>query len=334
MKKPFFEASLYSIRNRSGFGADITDLGGAVVSLLVPDRGGRLIDVALGWRDPAEYLNNPGCLGELVGRVANRIGGAKFTLDGVEYRLRPNENGNLLHGGMVWFRRFWRAELVDAATLRLHLTSPDGEYGFPGRVEVTVTYRVTDDNCFEIDYLAEPDRPTLINLTNHTYFNLNGEATADTADHQVISRARRITAVDSDLIPTGEVRSTAGTPYDLSCWRSFSELRNALPRGYDCNVVVGDEDETFKPDVITVRSPRTGIVLSVSTTAPGVQFYMGGMMIDPPQGKAGAYGPYAGFCLETQHWPDAPHHAGFPSIRFTPEHPYRQRSVYRFGIEQ
>lgn len=330
------EAALYSLRNGSGFGADVTDCGGALVSLFAPDRSGRMVDVLLGYRDPALYLSNPCYFGALIGRYANRIAGGRFSLDGKEYVLECNDSAgpNTLHGGLCYGRRMWQARVVGDTTLELNLTSPDGDAGFPGRVEVTVVYHVTEANALELSYRAVSDAVTVVSMTNHAYFNLNGESAGNCDGHFVRIAADRRTEVDAFLAPTGRNPEVAGTVYDLRSGCSFEEIHRRLPRCFDDNFVLGDRAGEFRRDIAAVRAESTGIEMRVSTDAPGVQFYMGYFLDGSAMGKSGfGYPQYSAFCLETQLWPDAVHHPEFPSARLAPGEVYTQRTVYAFSAE-
>ena len=327
-------AKLFQLRNPSGFGADITDFGGAIVRLFTPDRNGNLVDVVLGFADPEEYVANDPFFGALIGRVANRIAGGRFSLDGREYRLALNDsNGkNTLHGGDCYGRRLWKGTLQGENSLKLELTSPDGDAGFPGEVKVEVLYTVTDANELVIEYRAVTDRTTVFSMTNHTYFNLNGEAAGECGDHSIRIDAARRTEVDEFLAPTGRNPEVAGTVYDLRSGRTFEEIHRELPRCFDDNFVLAERDGEFKQGVAFAASARTGITLEVSTTAPGVQFYMGYFLDGSCVGKSGIrYPQFGAFCLETQLWPDAVHHPDFPSARLEPGQVYGQKTVYKFG---
>lgn len=331
------EVRLYSLRNRSGFGADITDWGGAIVRLLTPDRDGKLTDVVLGFSEPSEYIENGPFFGALIGRVANRIAGGKFELDGRHYQLECNDTDrpNTLHGGQSYGRRQWQAVIVDDATLTLELVSPDGDAGFPGEVRVKVTYHVGEDNSLSIDYRAETDKVTVVSMTNHAYFNLNGEGSGSCAGHTIRIAADRHTEVNALLQPTGRNPEVKGTVYDLRQPVSFEEIHRQLPNCFDDNFVLADRDGEFKENVATAVSKHTGITMNVSTTAPGIQFYMGFFLDGTIRGKSGIHYPQFGaFCLETQAWPDAVNHPDFPSIRLEPGQLYRQTTVYRFGVER
>ena len=328
-------ARLYSLRNSSGFGADITDFGGAIVRLLTPDRNGKLVDVVLGFAEPADYIENGPFFGALIGRVANRISNGRFTLGGKTYQLELNDsNGkNTLHGGRCYGRRLWEAEVVDDYTLKLTLNSPDGDAGFPGNVKVEVVYHITEDNALSIAYSGTSDAPTVLSLTNHSYFNLNGEGAGECGDHSIMIQAGRRTEVDEFLAPTGRNPEVAGTFYDLRAGKSFAKIHEENPNCFDDNFVLSNEAESFKENAAVAWSDRTGIELACSTTAPGVQFYMGFFLDGTLRGKTeSSYPQFSAFCLETQLWPDAVNHPEFPSARLNPGGEYKQYTVYKFGV--
>ena len=328
-------ARLYSLRNSSGFGADITDFGGAIVRLLTPDRNGKLVDVVLGFAEPADYIENGPFFGALIGRVANRISNGRFTLGGKTYQLELNDsNGkNTLHGGRCYGRRLWEAEVVDDYTLKLTLNSPDGDAGFPRNVKVEVVYHITEDNALSIAYSGTSDAPTVLSLTNHSYFNLNGEGAGECGDHSIMIQAGRRTEVDEFLAPTGRNPEVAGTFYDLRAGKSFAKIHEENPNCFDDNFVLSDEAESFKENAAVAWSDRTGIELACSTTAPGVQFYMGFFLDGTLRGKTeSSYPQFSAFCLETQLWPDAVNHPEFPSARLNPGGEYKQYTVYKFGV--
>ena len=333
------QAKLYTITNANGFTVTITDMGGAIVSILAPDRNGKLVDVNLGYHTPSDYEANPCFFGALIGRVANRISGGKFSLKGKEYQLECNDNGrpNSLHGVKSYARRMWNASVVDDSTLQLTLTSPDGDAGFPGKVDITVIYHIGNDNSIAIDYKASCDAPTVIALTNHAYFNLDGEGTCDCSSHKVKSTAYAHTEVDNLLAPTGRTLPVADSPYDLTSGRSFKDIYNdsALPIAFDDNFIIADKAGVFQKDVFNVVSETTGISIAVDTDQPGVQFYMGYWLDGSVTGKSGKpYSRLGAFCLETQLWPDAVNHPEFPSAELNPGEIYSHRTVYRFGIEK
>ncbi len=311
--------------------------GAVLQQLLVPDRHGRATDVLLGLDTLEAYLHQDKFLGALVGRFANRIGGASFDLDGISYPLAANDGANHLHGGPGGFHsRVWTVEEAGDSRLVLSLHSPDGEEGYPGAMEVQVTYALSG-GALHLSCLARCDRPTLCNLTSHAYFNLSGHDSGPVTDQEIRLFADAYTPTDAASIPTGEIASVAGTPMDLRESRAmgahidddFPQLRMA--GGYDHNWVIRGRPGTLRP-AARACSHATGIVLEELTTLPGVQFYTGNYLDGCPAGKGGA--PYArrwGFCLETQTFPDAPHHPEFPSCVLRPGEEYRTETVYRFS---
>lgn len=333
---------LYTLINRHGVEARITNYGGIVVNLRVPDRDGHLADVVLGFDRLEPYLARHPYFGALVGRVANRLGGATFTLDGVEYHVTKTHGEDHLHGGINGFdRQVWAAhasETADGARLELAYHSPDGEEGYPGNLDINVTYTLTDDNALVIDYRATPDADTLVNLTNHSYFNLAGAGEGDILGHVLTLHADAFTPTNAQQIPTGEVRPVDGTPFDFRQPTAIGARINAddeqlrLGSGYDHNWVL--PGRTTTPALAAeVYEPTSGRVLAVWTTEPGVQFYAGNKLGSDGEiiGKGGkVYGPHAGLCLETQVWPDAIHHANFPSPIVRAGGTYHQTTVFKF----
>lgn len=334
------QAKLYTMSNASGFTVSITDMGGSIVSILTPDRNGKLIDVNLGYEKPETYEQNPNFFGALIGRVANRIAGGRFSLNGKAFQLELNDGKgrpNSLHGVKSYGRRMWDAQVVNDTTLKLSLTSPDGDAGFPGEVKVEVIYTIGDDNSLSIAYKAVCDAPTVVSLTNHAYFNLNGESSLNCLDHEVRSISYAHTEVDANLAPTGKNLPTENSSYDLSEGRTFESIYNApaLPIAFDDNFVIADRAGVFRKDVFNVVSHKTGITLAVDTDQPGVQFYMGYWLDGTTMGKSGkAYPSFGAFCLETQLWPDAVNHPNFPSAALNPGEEYTHNTTYRFGIEK
>ena len=318
----------------------ILTYGGAIQALTVPDRNGKPVDVALGFDTLEDYQRQDKYLGALIGRYGNRIGGASFALDGQEYPLAANDGGvNHLHGGAAGFdKQVWTVEEQGEDSLTLSLYSPDGQEGYPGNLSVQVVYTLTDRGL-SIDYRAKCDRDTLCNLTNHAYFNLSGHSSGPVAGQFVQLLASRYTPTVPGSIPTGELAEVEGTPMDLRAGlpigqrvdEDFPQL--TMAGGYDHNWCVDGADGTLR---LAARawSPDTGIVLETWTTQPGVQFYSGNYLDGCPAGKGGA--PYArrwGFCLETQHYPDSPHHPNFPSTVLPAGEEYRQQTEYRFTVE-
>lgn len=303
----------------------ILALGGIIQSLGVPDRDGRSANVVLGFNDVASYLASRHYFGAIIGRYANRIAGGRLNLNGTTYQLSVNDGTSSLHGGSVGFdKALWDAT-AHGPSVTLRRTSPDGEMGYPASLDVEVTYALGEDNALRIDYSAvnkDDSLATVVNLTNHSYFNLAGEGTGDVYGHELQISASHFTPVDSNLIPTGEIARVAGTAMDFT----GSTPIGARPRGYDLNWVL-DRPSQFDHSLIraaTLTEPRSGRVLEVHTTEPGIQFYSGGLL-------EGKYRPGDGLCLETQHFPDSPNHANFPSTVLDPGHAYKSTTIYRFS---
>lgn len=303
----------------------ILTYGGALRGLTVPDREGQFVDVVLGLDTLEDYLAQDKYLGALIGRYANRIGGSRFSLEGIEYPLRANDGSNHLHGGPEGFdKQLWQIKSLTGSSLCLTLTSPDGQEGYPGELTAEVTYTL-QDRSLELLYTASSTRTTLCNLTNHAYFNLSGHRSGPISGQHFQLLASRYTPVDSSLIPTGALAPVEGTGMDLRALQPLGE------RTYDHNWAVSDWDGSLRP-AARAWSPDTGISLEVLTTLPGVQFYTGNFLDGCPRGKEGA--PYAkgwAFCLETQYFPDSPNHPAFPSAALAPGAVYESRTVYRFG---
>ena len=329
---------LYTIVNGRGFEARITNYGGIVVSLKVPDGDGRLDDVVLGYDTLPEYVDDLSYFGCIVGRYANRVAGGRFTLNGVEHTLTANERWNHLHGGIKGFSKVvWGSEALekdDSAGVRLTYLSHDGEEGYPGNLRAEVSYLLTEDDELRIEYTATTDRETVVNLSHHSYFNLAGGG--DVLDHKLTLLADRFTPVDGELIPTGETRSVEGTPMDFNTPTGIGERIEAdceqleLAGGYDHNWVLNREGPRLSP-AARVHHPGTRRTMEVSTTEPGVQFYSGNQLPTHIPGKRGRrYGPRHGLCLEAQHFPDSPNRPEFPSTVLRESETYRQTTVYRF----
>jgi aldose 1-epimerase len=330
----------FTIRNTHGVTVTVMAYGGIITSLECPDRTGAPADIVLGYDDLEGYLSNPPYFGAVVGRYANRIAGGRFVLGGTTYTLATNDDANHLHGGLRGFDKVvWSAEPftdLDSAGVVFGYTSPDGEEGYPGTLQTTVTYTLMADDAVVIDYHAVTDAPTHVNLTQHTYFNLAGEGSGSILDHELTIHADRYTAVDTALIPTGVVAEVADTPLDFTTPHSIGERIDAgheqirIGNGYDHNFVL-TTDGKGPTHAATVVDPTSGRTLDVLTTEPGVQFYTGNFL--EGIGKAGrAYAERAGFCLETQHYPDSPNQSAFPSTVLRPGEEYRSRTVWQFGI--
>ncbi|HEY4367665.1 MAG TPA: aldose epimerase family protein [Steroidobacteraceae bacterium] len=339
---------LFTLTNQSGASVQITNYGGIVTAIRVPDRNGKLDDVVLGYDSLAGYVKNPTYFGALIGRYANRIGKAQFTLDGKTYKLAANNDGNTLHGGLKGFdKAVWQAdpfEKLGATGVTLTYTSPDGEEGFPGTLTTHATYTFTDSNELSIQYTATTDRPTVLNLTNHSYFNLAGEGSGDVLDHLLTINAQRYTPVDATLIPLGKLADVANTPLDFRSSTAIGARIDAddpqlkLGVGYDHNFVVthqaGSSPGSDLALAARVEDPKTGRVLEVRTTEPGVQLYTANHLDGSVVGKAGhAYGKRNAFCLETQHYPDSPNQPSFPTTVLRPGEEFHSQTVYAFGVK-
>ena len=329
------------------FSMDVLSVGCAISRLDVPDRFGRMANVVLGHADLADYATGPReYFGVVVGRVGNRIADGRFVLDGRDHRLSVNVGSHHLHGGANGFdRRPWR--VVDqradgeSASLRLRLVSPDGDQGYPGELTATVTYTLSGDGELRFDYEATTDASTLVNLTQHSYFNLGGEGSGDVLGHELAIDADAHCAVDGTLIPTGELRPVDGTPFDFRRARSIGvalqgrDRQLELAGGFDHCMVLPHWAATHRTvrHACTLSDATSGRRLRVATDQPGVQFYSGNFLDGTARGPAGvAYSRHAGLCLETQHFPDAPHHAGFPSIVLRPGERYTATTVLRFDV--
>ena len=334
---------LYTMTNSRGMEVRAMNYGGIIVSLRVPDKKGVLADLVLGFDTLDAYLNNMPYFGAIIGRCANRIAKGKFALDGVEYRLARNNGMNSLHGGLKGFDKvLWYGEQFEnnhGIGVVFTYTSKDGEEGYPGNLKATVTYTLTDQSELQIEYEATPDKATPVNLTNHSYFNLAGEGNGDILKHELMLDADRFTLVDSTLIPTGELRSVARTPFDFTKPTAIGariDANNeqlAIAHGFDHNFVLNRKSSQLAL-AGRVHEPQTGRVQEVYTTEPGVQFYTGNFLDGTIIGKHGhAYNKHAGFCLETQHFPDAPNHPNFPSTILKPGQTYHSRTVYKFFTE-
>ena len=330
------ETGLYILRNSYGLEACITNYGGRIVSLLVPDRNRVLKDVVLGYGSIDEYLASNGNYGALIGRYGNRIKDASFTLDGVVYHLPKNNGENSLHGGPDGFHnQVWDAEKIDAQTLRLTYLSKDGEAGFPGNLNVTVTYKLRDDNALDIQYEATTDKPTVVNLTNHSYFNLSGNLGSQILEHYVHVNADSFIAVNESLIPV-EIVPVENTPLDLremvlASEGIYSEHEQiVIGNGFDHNWILNTKGSTSQ---IAAKAYHdgSGIVMDVYTSEPGIQLYSGNFMGRTDNGKHGVKYIHRGaLCFETQHYPDSPNNPSFPSTVLRPGEKYTSRCIYAF----
>jgi aldose 1-epimerase len=339
-------AELYILTNKSGMQADVTNYGATLVALRVPDRDGKLADVILGYDDVAGYEAGASYFGATVGRYANRIAHAKFSLDGNTYTLGKNDGENTLHGGIKGFnKRFWTAKDVSSAAgpaLQLAYVSKDGEEGFPGNLNITVTYSLrADRNELKIDYRATTDKDTVINVSNHAYYNLAGQGSGDILKHELKLYASRFTPVDQTLIPTGELPEVKGTPFDFAKSTAIGaridqdDQQLKYGKGYDHNWVLDDKAKGAPVPAAEAYDPQSGRVLQISTTEPGVQFYSGNFLDGTIHGKGGkVYGHRYAFCLETQHFPDSPNHPDFPSTVLKPGQHFHSVSIYRFSTRK
>ncbi|SKB84299.1 aldose 1-epimerase [Parapedobacter luteus] len=327
---------LYTLSNGTAVAA-ITNYGARVVSLHVPDKNGDLVDVVLGYKDLTAYRQpGEGFYGAVVGRYGNRIAKGQFELNGQQYQLELNDGPNTLHGGTNgFFAKVWEVKHVTDSSLELQYASPDGDAGYPGKLVSTVVYTLTADNGLDIAYRATTDKATVVNLTNHAYFNLSGEGDSTILDHLLTIRADSYTPVDETLIPTGELTPVTNTPFDfrqpaaIGARIDTADAQLVLGKGYDHNFVL--KKDAGLQLVATVESPKTGIVMDILTEEPGLQFYSGNFMDNVQNAKGGkTYGHRSAFCLETQHFPDSPNQPDFPSTVLEPKAEYQTRTIYRF----
>lgn len=332
--------NLYTLTNDAAMKVKISDFGGIITSILVPDRNGQIADVVLGFDDFDGYFQTNPYFGCLVGRFANRIAGGKFEIDGVSYTVALNDGVNHLHGGLEGFNRvIWDVESFSTSEkcgLKLSYVSRDGEEGYPGDMFVEVIYTLTNDNALQIDYHATSSKRTIVNLTNHAYFNLADEGSI--LEHELTLNANAFTAIDETLIPTGEIRSVKGTPFDfttpirMGAMIDQNDEQLIFAGGYDHNWVL-DSDDGKLALAATVTEPSSGRILETYTTQPGIQFYAGNFLDGTLVGKKGvAYAKRSGFCLETQHFPDSPNQPNFPSTTLTPGESLCQTTVYKFLV--
>lgn len=332
------EVFLYTLTNAKGLRARITNFGAILVSLEVPDRHGKLEDITLGFDTLEGYVGQKNYFGATVGRYANRIGGARFVLDGVEYKLAANNGPNSLHGGLKGFdKRVWKPVEVtaseDRAWTKLTYLSKDGEEGYPGNLNCTVTYTLTNEDELRINYEAETDKKTVLNLTNHTYWNLAGQGTGKILGHELLLNATRFTIVDKMLIPVGITASVIDTPLDFLASKTIGARLRQLGNGYDHNFVINGPLNAMK-FCARVHEPTTGRIMEIVTTEPGIQLYSGNFLNDSIIGKGGkVYGQHTGFCLETQHYPDSPNKPSFPSTVLEPGQKFTSMTVHKFSAK-
>jgi aldose 1-epimerase len=335
-------AEVFTLSNANGIEARVTNFGGIILSLTTPDRAGRMADIVLGFDSLAPYLAGTPYFGAIIGRYGNRIAWGSFAIDGDTFSLAKNNGPNHLHGGVRGFDKvLWDAEPFANETgqgLILRYTSPDGEEGYPGTLQATVTYTLTDENELIVDYVATTDKATPVNLTQHSYFNLSGAGSGDILGHELLIAASAYTPVDSTLIPTGEITPVEGTPFDFRTPTAIGaridaddpQIRNGP--GYDHNFVLDRTGEGLQL-AARVTDPGSGRTLEIRTMEPGLQFYSGNFLDGTITGKGGhGYGHRSGFCLETQHYPDSPNQPSFPSTILRPGEEYRTRTVFAFGV--
>jgi aldose 1-epimerase len=331
---------VFTLKNAKGMEVRVTNYGGVILSWTAPDRKGNYADVVLGFDTPQDYIakaDNP-YFGALIGRYGNRIAKAQFSIDGTVHRLAANNNGNALHGGIQGFsKRLWAARHT-GAQLTLDYTSADGEEGYPGELKVRAVYTLGGDNSLTIRYEATTNKPTVLNLTNHSYFNLAGTAAKDILGHELKLHASSYTPVDAGLIPTGEIRSVKGTPFDflkpiaIGARIDAKDEQIRLGGGYDHNFVLDKTRGGGAQLAAEVYEPITGRVLEVFTSKPGVQFYTGNFLDGGMVGKQGIkYTKRKAFCLETQHYPDSPNQPKFPTTLLKPGQTYRSTTIYKFS---
>ena len=330
----------FVLTNANGMKVKVITYGAIITEVHVPDKDGRMEDVVLGFDDLKGYLAGHPYLGAVCGRVANRIGNAKFTLDGKEYKLAANNGPHSLHGGKKGFDKvLWKAESFEGKNgvgVKLSYRSPDGEEGYPGNLSTTITYTLTNENELKIDYSATTDKATPVNLTNHSYFNLAGPKSGDILGHELMLVADKYTPPGETIVPTGEIKSVKDTPLDFTRTKAIGKDIGQLkgePGGYDHNFVLNSEGKSLALAART-RDPKSGRILEMFTTEPGVQLYTGNFLDGKLKGKGGVvYKKHQGFCLEAQHFPDSVNHPNFPSVILRPGQTYRQTTAYKFSAQ-
>lgn len=334
------QTNLYTLKNKSGMEVCITNFGGRIVSIMVPDKDGKMQDVVLGFDNIDDYIRIPSDFGASVGRYANRIAQGRFVLDNDTIQLPQNNFGHCLHGGpQGWQYQVYDANLIDNTTLELTRLSPDGDENFPGNVTAKVTFKLSDDNALDIKYSATTDKKTIINMTNHSYFNLSGDPSQPATDHILYVNADNYTPVDSTFMTTGEIIPVKDTPMDFITPKAigqditkydFVQLKNG--NGYDHNWVLNTNGDITKP-AARLTSPQSGITLEVYTNEPGIQVYTGNFLDGSIQGKKGiTYNQRASVCLETQHYPDSPNKPQWPSVILEPGQTYNSECIFKFSI--
>ena len=331
---------LYTLKNKNGMEVCITNFGARIVSIMVPDKNGKMTDVVLGFDNIEDYINVPSDFGATIGRYANRIGQGKITIDGKEIQLPQNNYGHCLHGGPTgWQYKVFKANQNDEKTIKLTVESPDGDNNFPGNVIASVTYTLTENNAIDIQYEATTDKKTVINMTNHSYFNLNGNPSVGSMNQILYLAADSITPVDDTFMTTGEMMAVAGTPFDFNTPKAieqdvtnFDNEQIKFGKGFDHNWVLKTKGD-IKQVAAKLTSPITGITLEVYTDEPGVQLYTGNFLDGTVKGKNGiVYPQRASVCLETQHYPDSPNKAHWPSVVLEPGKTYTSHCIFQFGV--
>jgi aldose 1-epimerase len=331
------EAHIYRLTNPNGLEAEITNFGGILVSLKVPDANQDIDDIVLGYDTLDEYVADKNYFGCTVGRYANRIAGGNFRIDDIEYQLTQNDGENHLHGGLLGFnKKLWDAYSI-GDTIKLRYTSRDGEEGYPGNLTATVRYTLTDRDELKIEYTATTDKPTLCNLSHHSYFNLAGAGNTDITRHNLTINARRFTPIQEDLIPTGELQKVIGTPMDFTHPTEIGaridedHIQLRLGGGYDHNWTLNSSEQS--DPAATAYEPTTGRVMELYTTEPGLQFYSGNFLDGKTKGKQRKRYPHrGGLCLEAQHYPNSPNQPTFPNTLLKPRETYRQTTTYKFSM--
>ena len=334
------QIELFTLKNSNGMVVQVTNYGGKLVAVIVPDKEGNLDDVCLGYESAQEYVNGIASLGATMGRVTNRIANAQFTLNDSTYHLAKNNGEHTIHGGAKGFRlNVWDGTQLDDQNVELSYFSEDGEEGFPGNLTLKVLFTVTEENELKLTYQARTDKPTVINFTNHAFFNLTGEGKGDILNHELMVNADAFTEVDDEAIPTGKILPVENTPLDFSQMTrigdriedDFDQLKHV--GGYDHNYVINKNDNELALAAL-LYEPASGRVMEVKTTEPGVQIYTANSLTENDTGKGGkTYGPRSSVCLETQHFPDSPNHPNFPSTILNPGEQYNSTTIYKFSTK-
>ena len=331
---------LYTLKNKNGMEVCITNFGARIVSIMTPDKNGKMTDVVLGFDNIDDYINVPSDFGATIGRYANRIGDGKITIDGKEIQLPQNNGSHCLHGGPTgWQYQVFKTNQLNVQAIKLTVESPDGDNNFPGNVVASVTYTLTEDNAIDIKYDATTDQKTVINMTNHSYFNLSGNPSVSGMDHILYLAGDSITPIDSTFMTNGEMMAVAGTPFDFNTPKAISQdvtnFENEqikFGKGFDHNWVLNTKGD-IRQVAAKLTSPTTGITLEVYTDEPGIQLYTGNFLDGTVKGKNGiVYPQRASICLETQHYPDSPNKAHWPSVILEPGKTYTSHCIFKFGV--